>query len=130
MWIPERHAEPAAPHSIATAWVGSTHRLALSLGDWLATLNVPAESMGDEDEGRLLATPPAAHAPPEAPLFMSGQLNKCKAFLSERTAAKDPHPGGGGDASRTATSGAQSLGYTPSCARAVKELWTSPRRGR
>jgi len=66
---PERHAEPAAPHSIATAWVGSTRRLALSLGDWLATLNVPAESMGDEDEGRLLATPPAAHAPPEAPLF-------------------------------------------------------------
>ena len=70
-WIPERRAEPQepAPHSIATACMGPTRRLALSLGDWLATLNVPAESMGDEDEGRLLATPPAAHAPPEAPLF-------------------------------------------------------------
>lgn len=126
-WIPERRAEPQepAPHSIATACMGPTRRLALSLGDWLATLRVPAESMcwrRDENEGRELAAPSAAYAPPEAPIFVSGRMDKYKAFLSERA----------GDASRPPALAADGLGYTPSSARAVKELMTvtSPRRGR
>jgi hypothetical protein len=105
-WIPELQTEPQEAHSIATAWMGSTRRLAVSLRDWIATA-IPVccrcEETLDGAELRrvvqsicLAPSGPATHTPQEAPHFVSDRVLKYKEFLSGRTTpnahAAEPAP--------------------------------------
>ena len=105
-WIPERQSEPQEAHSIATAWMGSTRRLAVSLRDWIATA-IPeccrCEETRDGAELRrvvqsicLAPSGPATHTPQGAAHFVSDRVFKYKEFLSGRTTpnahAAEPAP--------------------------------------
>ena len=94
-WIPERHTEPQEAHSLATAWMGSTRRLAISVRDWIATAIPEYCSCQETRDGAELRrvvqsmcpapSGPSTQIPPEASHFVSDRIFKYTEFLSGRT---------------------------------------------